>query len=302
MGPIRRRVCDDVAMAGFRAGCRTQELHDERTGDKIPLLLFYPALSEESRRAFGPYTVEAAWDSPRAEGKFPLVLISHGTGGSPLVYRTLARFLARSGYVVAAPEHPRNNRNNNELAGTVDILASRPRHLRIAADAAVAEFADSTPPRVAAIGHSLGGYTVLTLAGGRPKCFDWETKDRQEREVEVEHDARIDALVLLAPATVWFRDPGALSSVRIPILMLTGEKDHLAPELHGQLVLRGVGDPSQVDHRVIANAGHFAFTSPFPESMVKPDFEPAKDPEGFNREAFQHEMHRYILAFLRRVL
>jgi predicted dienelactone hydrolase len=230
------------------------------------------------------------------------VLISHGSGGSPLVYRTLVRFLARNGYIVAAPEHPRNNRNNNELAGTAEILSSRPRHLRISAATALEELAKSATGRVAAIGHSLGGYTALALAGGKPKCFAWETKDRVERDIEVEHDDRIRAMVLLAPATVWFRGPGALSAVRIPILMLTGEKDHLTPALHREIVLAGVGDPSLVDHRIIDNAGHFAFTSPFPESMAKPDFEPAKDPEGFDRAEFQHEMNRYILAFLRRVL
>jgi predicted dienelactone hydrolase len=279
-----------------------KKLTDDQTGDRIPLLLFYPTLDGETPRGFGPYTVEAAWNSPVADGKFPLILISHGTGGSPLVYRGLARFLARAGYIVAAPEHPRNNRNNNELGGTAEILASRPRHVRLAVDATLAEFADFTTGQVAAIGHSLGGYTALAMAGGRPKCFAWETRDRVEREVEVEADERVNALVLLAPATVWYREPGALSSLRVPILMLTSEKDYLTPALHGEIVLGGVGDPSLVDHRVIANAGHFAFTSPFPELMVTPDFEPAKDPEGFDRAEFQHELHRYVLAFLRRVL
>lgn len=44
-----------------------------------------------------------------------LVLISHGSGGLPFVYRSIARHLARSGFIVGLPEHPHNNRNDNCL-------------------------------------------------------------------------------------------------------------------------------------------------------------------------------------------
>ncbi|MGH3935584.1 MAG: alpha/beta hydrolase family protein [Pseudonocardiaceae bacterium] len=99
-------------------------------------------------------------------------VISHGTGGSPFLYRTLAAHLARGGFVVAMPEHPRNNHNNNDLAGTAAILANRSWHIRIVIDWMFAsdDFAPSPRPNtVAVIGHSLGGYTVLAVAGGRPK-------------------------------------------------------------------------------------------------------------------------------------
>jgi pimeloyl-ACP methyl ester carboxylesterase len=39
------------------------------------------------------------------------------------------------------------------------------------------------------------------------------------------------ALVLLAPASAWFRNEGALSAVNIPLLMLFGEKDEYTPPL-----------------------------------------------------------------------
>jgi hypothetical protein len=40
------------------------------------------------------------------------------------------------------------------------------------------------------------------------------------RRIEVEHDARVKALVLLAPATPWFRVTGSLEKVTAPILMV----------------------------------------------------------------------------------
>lgn len=60
------------------------------------------------------------------------MVISHGTGGSHLAYRTIAAHLAKSGYVVALLEHPGNNHDNNELSGTVENLTNRPRHVRLA--------------------------------------------------------------------------------------------------------------------------------------------------------------------------
>lgn len=88
------------------------------------------------------------------------MIISHGTGGSHLLYRTLAAHLARDGFVVGLPEHPRNN---NELAGTHTILPDRPRQIRAAIDWAYADRALGlciAPDSVAVIGHSLGGYTA----------------------------------------------------------------------------------------------------------------------------------------------
>jgi predicted dienelactone hydrolase len=112
-------------------------------------------------------------------------------------------------------------------------------------------------------------------------------------------DGRVKMLVLLAPATVWFREPGALDSVRVPVLMMTGDKDRLTPSLHAEIVKSGV---KGVEHHVIPNAGHFSFLSPFPAAMQKPEFAPSQDPEGFDRAGFHPQMNLEILNFLHRVL
>ena len=54
------------------------------------------------------------------------------------------------------------------------------------------------------------------------------------------------ALVLLAPATPWFFPEGSLAGVDVPILMRTGEKDTLAEPIHGQIVERGLRDPTKL--------------------------------------------------------
>jgi len=191
--------------------------------------------------------------------------------------------------VVACPEHPRNNRNNNELAGTAQILQNRPRELQIVMDWAFASLGKSLKSASAAvIGHSLGGYTGLALAGGAPRAFARETPDGIERALCVAHDDRIKALVLLAPATVWFMSPDSLASVHIPILMLTAEKDEYTPAFHSGIVTNGVPNPRLVEHRSVPNAGHFSFLSPFPPAMSNPAFPPSQDPPGFDRSQFPH--------------
>lgn len=286
-------------------GCRRIEAGVVQTAEPFPMLAMYPARGQEQAVQFGPFTMQGALDAPIAEGRFPLVVISHGSGGSQFVYRTLAAHLARTGFVVLTPEHPRNNRHDNSLAGTDTILASRPRHIRSVIDWATSADgfgASLQQGAVAVVGHSLGGYTALALAGGQPMAFPNETPDGIAKPVGVTSDARVRALVLLAPATPWFMDSTALRAVHIPILMLTAEHDPQTPAWHGDIVLRGVGDPSAITHRVVPNAGHYSFLSPFPAAMTNAGFAPSQDPPGFDRDAFQVEMQDEIVAFLRRVL
>jgi predicted dienelactone hydrolase len=260
-------------------------------------------------------------NGPVAPGRWPLVVISHGSGGSNLSNRTLAAHLARHGFVVAMPEHPRDNRGDNQLAGTDAILAQRPADIRLVMDWAFSNdlFASSLQPDTAAIiGHSSGGYTALAVAGGQPNAFPWETPDQKPRRVDVVKDDRVRALVLLAPAAVWFLEAGSLSDVRIPILMFTGEKDEICevpgikklpdgreiymPAGHSAIINAGVPDRALVDHRVIGNAGHFSFISPYPEGMINPLLPPSQDPQGFDRVRFHESMNAEVLRFLKAVL
>ncbi|MFY9826470.1 MAG: alpha/beta fold hydrolase [Thermoanaerobaculia bacterium] len=276
------------------AGSRQMQVQDEAQGISFPVLVLYPTAVPSAPTAFGPYTIDASADAPIAEGPFPLVVVSHGNSGSHLAYRSFASHLARNGYVVAMLEHPGNNRNDNRLEGTYENLVNRPRHVRLTLDAVSldAQFWGSVQPlNVAIIGHSIGGYTALAVAGGTP----W-TETRQR--VEVVPDPRVRALVLLAPATAWYLPEDSLRNVTVPILMLTAEHDPFTPRWHADLVLDRVPDRSRVTWRIVENAGHFSFLSPFPPPMRSAGFLPSTDPEGFDREAFHERLSAELLEFL----
>ncbi|MBF9142747.1 alpha/beta hydrolase family protein [Hymenobacter properus] len=280
-------------------GYRELQVTDPELNLTFPLRVLYPSPTPSRAESVGPYTLDVAREAPISPGGFRLVLVSHGTGGSGLVYRNLAHHLARHGFVVGLPEHPHNNRDDDSWAHTPQNLRARPRHLQLCIDALLQQFPSSLKPSaVGLIGHSMGGYTALALAGGQPTATPRDTPDWQNRPIPVPHDERVKALVLLAPATPWFMAEGALRAVRVPILLMEAEKDEHTTHFHTQVVLNGVPDQQRLTHRVVPNAGHFAFLSPFPAARVSAAFPPSQDPPGFDRLQFHEEMNAEVLAFL----
>lgn len=285
----------------FSVGYELAQIPDEARALVIPTLILYPAAGRERLEALGPFTLSVAVGAPPVEGARPLVVISHGTGGTSLSHRELARDLASRGFVVAVPEHPRNNRRDDSLADRVELLRERPRDLRAVIDWMVerSRHAPSLTGACSVVGHSMGAYTGLAVAGGVPTSLPHQHADRQARRIEVEPDPRVRSLVLLAPAVPWFRLPGALAQVRAPILMIASYHDHLAPYFYMcQLVLDGVPDPAVVDYRLVEDASHYAFLSPWPEAMRSAAIPPSLDPPGFDRRRFLDELYPEIAGFL----
>ena len=132
----------------------------------------------------------------------PLVVFSHGLGGTRNMYAALASALASQGYLVAAVEHrdgsasytaihEKHGVTHKPYVHTDGNFAWRREQIgkRVAElDAAVAALANDAPPRNAfpgsrfdvsaihglvdasrlvAMGHSFGGATVVAAAGGR---------------------------------------------------------------------------------------------------------------------------------------
>ncbi|HNY03346.1 MAG TPA: alpha/beta hydrolase [Bacteroidales bacterium] len=280
----------------FFAGSRLLLVQDPEKGIEFNVLVQYPTTEAAHPVAFGPYVMEVSPDAPVAAGLHPLVLVSHGSGGSHLLYRTVTLHLARHGYIVAMVEHYGNNRNDNHLESSEENLILRPRHLKLAADAVCAdpEFGGHVDAaNIAVIGHSMGGFAALALAGGTART-------REAKRIETIADPRVGALVLLAPAAGWFYQ--GLEKVTAPMLVLTAGHDPYTPPAGIRQVLEGVGDPSKVIHRTIANAGHFSFLSPFPPTLTRPDFLPSTDPPGFDREKLHAELPGVILSFLEKAM
>lgn len=285
-------------------GARRARVLAPHLEDRIDLIALYPSIGDEAPLRVGPYTIDVALDGELMPGPWPVVLVSHGSGGSPLTHRGLARHLARAGFLVLLPTHPGNNRDDNHLADTADVLMQRPRDVTAVLDWVTSPDGFSRQAdihRVGIVGHSLGGYTGLALAHGRPHTIPRDTPGVPPRPIPVSGDDRVAALVLLAPAAPWFIAEGSLDDVRVPILMLTGEFDRMTGS-HGDLIASRLGGHVPLEHRVVPGAGHFSFLAPFPPEMVNAAFPPSQDPPGFDRVAFHTTVYPAIEAFLRRAL
>ena len=271
-------------------------------GMTLPLLVLYPTAAEAIEQPFGPYSMTVAMDAPIAPsgaGLRPVALISHGNTGSPFTHRGTALALAQAGFVVLMPEHVGNSRSDASLTGTVELLRVRPQQVcdAVAAlhqDALLSPHVNRT--RHVLIGHSIGAYTVLAAAGGRPVNTPYDTPNAPPALLDVAKLDGVVGLVLLAPAAGWFMPPARLDGVTAPVLLFRGEEDRVTPSLHSE-ILRGGLAATQLQEIPVANAGHFSFQSPFPAQMVVPGFSPAIDPPGFDRVAFHGEMNDQIVRF-----
>jgi predicted dienelactone hydrolase len=296
-------------MAEIFVGSKQLTIKDESKNISFPVLVHYPTYETSKPIAFGPYTMEVSPDAEMIEGQFPLVIISHGTGGSPLLYRTINTNLAKMGFIVVMIEHYGNNRLNNELEGKNENFTNRLRHISLTIDFMFStnEFKEHLQPNnVAVIGHSIGANTALVLAGGIPISYkDYHAKFgkpnhgvQETQETQLSTDNRIRAIVLFALTPGWFIGEDSLKNVNIPVLLLNAEKDDYIPNSQTELFFEKLSTNPHFSYRIIKNAGHFSFISPFPESIKSKVGLPSTDPEGFDREKFHIQLPIDILDFL----
>lgn len=282
----------------MNSGFAHLQVPDPVFGGTFPAIVQYPTTQPVAGVTIGPYNWEATLDAPPATGRFPVCVISHGAGGSHLLYRSIATHLACSGWLVVCPEAPKDNRNDRSLSYSDEAVANRCLQLTKTLDAILAHqqfgpLADAQ--RVGIVGHSLGGCAALALAGGQP----WS---RNRSPIPVQPDPRFRAAVLMAPATGYYRGPGALEKVSGTFLIITGEKDPDTPSEEIRQDLSTLPSTVSSELVVIRGAGHYSFLSPFPASMRAPGFPPSQDPEGFDRDKFHTELPGIIESFLAKSL
>ena len=286
--------------------------------------LYYPTTAAPRAIPMGPFTLEVAIGGKPVDKVNALILLSHGIGGSELGHSVVAQALARNGYLVAALRHPGDNWQDRSLIekSPERYFDERPRQASRVIDALLADPAwkariatDSQGPRVGALGHSAGGYTVLALAGARPDlsrmrkhCLDQASEDPIfcgiGRSVAAMpqglaaspslKDERVRAIVAMAPTGVLLTGE-SLASVRAATMVYEAELDRfLVPRFHVQWVARHLPAPNL---RRVPNAWHFAFMNTPSMPLPSPDGDVAANPPGFDREAFLKQLAGEVTAF-----
>jgi predicted dienelactone hydrolase len=203
------------------------------------------------KREPGPFAVETAthdWTdaarggrvvpvkiySPRGGGPFPVIVFSHGLGGSRDGYEYLGRHWASHGYAAVHVQHAGSD--SKVWQGTLHPLKSmraavanpqnalnRPLDVRFVLDRLEA------PPykgrlnlgRVGVAGHSFGAYTALAAAGQA-----YTGRGDKDKEVTFT-DPRVKAAVAMSPPVPRRRKQidKVYSRIKVPVLHLTGTRD-----------------------------------------------------------------------------
>jgi predicted dienelactone hydrolase len=305
-----------VAVVGF-------ENASIRNGYEAPLVvgIWYPSTARISNRV-----QEGRWpgvlaNAPVAGSRLPLIVLSHGGGGSYEAHYDTAIALARAGFVAAAISHAGDTFDDQSK---VLQLWRRPAQLRQLVTYMLGEWPEHRlldDQRVGAFGFSNGGFTVLVAAGGLPDltrvgpycaahpdhdlCTSMQQAgiDPRNPGIRVPADAwvadsRIKAIVAAAPAFGFAFDQRGLRNVHIPIQLWRAADDHHQPDPYYEEAVRKAL-PMAPEYHVVPNAGHFDFLPPCSQSLatIKPEI--CADSDGFDRAAFHMEFNARIVEFFR---
>lgn len=278
--------------------------------------VWYPSPSTPSQVRLGPFSAPLALRGDLASGRLPLIVFSHGTGGTFAGHIDTAVALADAGYVVAAISHPADNADDTSGFGTPAQLVDRVHDLSRLIDHMTSAWRGAPQvdrERIGAFGFSAGGYTVLTAMGGRPDYTRLPTHCRDHAldtvcEPMMKHwdsmlkvkapkpDMRIKAAVVAAPGLGFLFDAESLRKRALDVQLWQAERDEvLLRRFHAQAVADGLG--ATADVRLVNDAGHYAFLAPCPEHLSKVLPAICTDAPSFDRQSFHRQFNGEVIQF-----
>jgi predicted dienelactone hydrolase len=214
----------------YAVGRTTLEVVDPDRNDRtLPVDVWYPAV-DDGATLFSVYDLlvagivsDVALDNPAvADGRFPLLVFSHGSNGVRFQSIFLQEHLASHGFIVAAPDHVGNTASDAFLPNPPPFEAKdRPLDVSLVIDEMLALGADPGDPfyggvddeRIGVLGHSFGGFTTLAMISG----FQ-----------DVPRDDRVSAIMPISPAVGGLSEE-LLAEVDVPTFVLGGTSDTVTP-------------------------------------------------------------------------
>jgi predicted dienelactone hydrolase len=309
----------------------------------LETLLWYPAkkgtkVNSHTVAIFrtGAYAVDAAF--PEGDRKYPLILLSHGTGGSAFSLAWLAEALAREGYIVAALNHHGNTGAEPKylLQGFI-LWWERPQDIRAVLDRLLEDetLRDRIDrKRIGVAGFSLGGYTALSAVGARlaigkwgndPASWERGTLGRLPPEASFSMvdakrmigsddsfiqsirraddsylDDRIKAAFVIAPPLGPLLNADSLSKIGVPVKIIVGSRDDQAVPEENAIPIADHIPGAELE--IVEGAGHYVFLCEGSFMGMLADRTHLVDPSGVDRAKIHERVGNEACEFFDRSL
>ena len=284
---------------------KTASLRDAEHRDQLRITVWYPAAAdaverplvvgppERPLRNIGSVGLDAAFAADPT--RWPVILLSHGFGGTERIMGWFGIAMARDGYIVVAVDHPGNNAVDQMTVTGAALYWDRADDLRAALEATerdptIGRHMDLA--RLGVAGFSAGGFTALVAAGARVDrshfaqfCTanpdDGVCRPQQEFVVTPEEFAKalelpevaaevahagddhsipaLRAVFAMAPALVQALDPTSLAQMRTPVDIVLGDADTVAPPTTNGLVAAKLIPGAELQQ--LPGVGHYDFLS-----------------------------------------
>lgn len=304
-----------------KTGISTLNFFDESRMRPVVTEIWYPVDKETPAKASTGFWIrcDEARDAPisKRKSKYPLIILSHGSGGHRFDISWLAEILAANGFIVAAMDHF-GNTWNNKIPEYFTRPWERPKDISFVLDQLLlsSHFKDKIDEnRIGFAGYSLGGATGIWLAGavasslsdeqlkqGCQKDLDTipyyiidETNFDEARRSFV--DKRLSAFILMAPALGWLFDESSLQSIFTPMLIVGADKDKIAPmESNAKLFAKKLSKatlrviPGEADHYVFLNRA-----SQLGKRLLEPRF--SEDRSTLGRRKIHEDLGKNAIEF-----
>jgi predicted dienelactone hydrolase len=311
-------IASPAGAAGFQYGTAPGP-----DGKPLDLAIWYPSDGKLTPQTLGLFTQDVAFYGPISGKLLPLIVISHGTGGSAASHYDTALGLADAGFVVVAPTHFGDNYKEQNYSFTPRNFTERPRQVSRVIDFMLKTWSgrdNIDPTRIGMFGHSAGGTTALIELGGEPDlnravkfCHEhaefWGCMQAKQsagasaawsglKDPHWPHDPRVKAAAIAAPALGYAFSKHDLAAVTAPIQLWRAENDEIAPnQWDADIVKEDL--PKPPDDHLVAKAGHFDFLAPCNDALAKVAPEICSSAEGFDRTAFHQEFNKALVEFFK---
>lgn len=274
---------------GWQTAITQVSFNDVYRQRQLDSVIYYPTSKQGKTQQLGDNAVfrgiSVLPDAPLAKGQFPLLILSHGSGGNNTSLAWLADKLVQQGMVVVAANHPGSTTGDSlpeqsvqvwlqteDISFIINALLSDP-HWKTTLD----------KQPIGVIGHSKGGYSAIAALGAtlslprfiaacqqqpeQPNCqfytragvkLDLLSAEKFEGNYA---DKRLSFAIALDPGMIPFYQNSSLRHLNAPLLLINAQyfiTPNESLNLGGEKWVKQLNQPA-VTTVTLANSGHFDF-------------------------------------------